>query len=1478
MNDQPKKAKKRFRIILVVSAIAAFYLLPMLLVNLSMPASAQDFTFGSENVIKGSTANPANKNIEDGSYEQLIEGDQYPDTNYSASSENVVVGTTGGGSFPSALDTDDSTRRNYIEASGAAAPTYQIIRPNADGSSITMTTYPASPTTHYTKVNEVTKNDETSYNAGVLTGGGEKDIYGMTDPSDPGGTPNIDVTMWIWARGVTATQCSLTYGLYIGTSSYVGATPLIKTTTYTNYSYTWTLNPSTSAEWTFAQLASLSTYLLGVDGNPDTHTTQVALRLTFTPTASYTLDAQITYSSVTSTSQTTGFTVLCNGYRNGDTESVTVQAWNYTSMAWVTKTTISAGSDTDYNFNLLGWAANCERSSGNVVLLRFMDASGGDATQTTVFLDVLKIKRVEQGYALEVEMTATSVNQYGNEQLKVKGYTSAETFYVYVYNWTSSSYDTNKITITATSNTMYTYNLIMAHHRSGTQSVKIEFVDANAQASDTVQDTLYLDLSVVSWVHSDPSITQYGAIPSTVNLGDSISFFATYTDLDNEAPSYVRVHIDSTDYDMLQNETGDTTYFDSKTYYYSTTSLTGGLHDYFFKVKDANSIEITTSSAQVTVNRAPVLTQDGVTPATGNNGDTFSFFVLYTDPDGNLPSYLKVHVDSTDYDLIENSSGDVDVTDGKAYYYSKGMSGGSHTYIFKTKDYLSSEISTTSKGLEVNNAPTLSTFSRLPVDPVYINTELTFSVIYTDIDGDLPSSIKWRETGVSNLTMTESNPADGDVTDGKQYEISMYLSHGLHTYDFGASDDMLWTSGGSDSITIQNRAPTIDNKLGDTNEYRNTYWEHDYASTDLDGDSMIWEKSTNANFLNLNSGTGLLYGTTSDPVGWYDVTVWCNDSYGGSDSDYFKFYVDNRIPVITNGPGSDPSSYRNTAWYYVFDATDADTDEVGWERSGEIWLAIDSSGNLSGTTSDTPGSYAFTVYANDSYGGSDDYGFMLHVNNRAPVIGSTGNTSQTEGTYLAYHILANDDDSDVLSYSLSTNAVWASISGAWVNGTASGITTYEFTIWANDSYGGSDSDHWHLTVEPATENLAPYFVSEPVTNWPNNTGYLYNVNAVDPEGQPLYYDLFGDIIALGFCTIGHDTGQITGLPYLIGDFSAEVSVSDGVNVAWQNWSLHVYTNTPVIDSTPIETWQNGTNYLYEIHAHDPENEVLTWGLEGNCTFFLILDGQTGNDTNLTGPITGMGWWNVNVSVFDGYTVRWQNFSLTALNTKPSFTTSPVTSAERGVPYYYNADAEDLNNDTITFSLVEEPGWLFVDEITGEVEGTPTDYGVFSIKLRAFDGITYSWQNYTIIAPNAAPSFSSSPIPEGEVGRNYSYQANATDPEDDQLSYFLAEAPPWLFVGEYTGLLEGTPTGAGSWGVQLKVFDGYSYVWQNWTILVTQAQDEVPDSLGPRNPTTSLIPETLSIELLGFLLALSLSLIVLFIALMKKSKQRRRRKK
>ena len=65
-----------------------------------------------------------------------------------------------------------------------------------------------------------------------------------------------------------------------------------------------------------------------------------------------------------------------------------------------------------------------------------------------------------------------------------------------------------------------------------------------------------------------------------------------------------------------------------------------------------------------------------------------------------------------------------------------------------------------------------------------------------------------------------------------------------------------------------------------------------------------------------------------------------------------------------------------------------------------------------------------------------------------------------------------------------------------------------------------------------------------------------------------------------------------------------VSVTDGTATVWQNTRVHIYTDAPSFVTSPITTWQNGTTYLYNAQATDPEAEGLTFHLEGNGTDFV----------------------------------------------------------------------------------------------------------------------------------------------------------------------------------------------------------------------------------------------------------------------------------
>lgn len=153
----------------------------------------------------------------------------------------------------------------------------EIIRPSSD-SAVQWDRNTGS--TNYECVDEATVggDGDTTY---VYTGtNGEYDRYGMSDMSeeDRGEYTEIDsVTMWVWARRGGTGTAQLQAGVRIGTTDYTGINTVSLSTSYVNFTYTWTQNPATSADWTITEVNALICFITTGDAVPNPYVTQVAV-------------------------------------------------------------------------------------------------------------------------------------------------------------------------------------------------------------------------------------------------------------------------------------------------------------------------------------------------------------------------------------------------------------------------------------------------------------------------------------------------------------------------------------------------------------------------------------------------------------------------------------------------------------------------------------------------------------------------------------------------------------------------------------------------------------------------------------------------------------------------------------------------------------------------------------------------------------------------------------------------------------------------------------------------------------------------------------------------------------------------------------------------------------------------------------------------------------------------------------------------
>ncbi len=193
----------------------------------------------------------------------------------------------------------------------------------------------------------------------------------------------------------------------------------------------------------------------------------------------------------------------------------------------------------------------------------------------------------------------------------------------------------------------------------------------------------------------------------------------------------------------------------------------------------------------------------------------------------------------------------------------------------------------------------------------------------------------------------------------------------------------------------------------------------------------------------------------------------------------------------------------------------------------------------------------------------------------------------------------------------------------------------------------------------------------------------------------------------------------------------------------------------------------------------------------------------------------------------------------------------------GPEVVYTAKATDPEGGTVTYSLSDDAGGLFViDSVTGEVSTNDSlDFETQSshvIQVTASDGTLSTTQSVTIMVgnQNEAPSITSgttgSVLENGEAGFDVVYTATATDPDADAaLTFSLSSNPDNAFsinaqTGEVTALSSFDYESRSEFQIQISVTDGVNpAATQDVTIFV---QDENEPVAFTSNDTTTPLLE------------------------------------
>ncbi len=535
----------------------------------------------------------------------------------------------------------------------------------------------------------------------------------------------------------------------------------------------------------------------------------------------------------------------------------------------------------------------------------------------------------------------------------------------------------------------------------------------------------------------------------------------------------------------------------------------------------------------------------------------------------------------------------------------------------------------------------------------------------------------------------------------------------------------------------------------------------------------------------------------------------------------------NHAPQITSTAETESgvgARYRSQAT-----ATDLDGDRLTFDLPVKpVGMIVDPrTGMIVWTpTADQAGVQNVILRVSDGKGGVDLQSFQVTVasRNSGPTITSRPQGPAQANLPYQYRIRAQDAEGDTIEFSLSTPAIGNmavdSATGvfSWLP-TSSDIGSHTIEVTATDSSGDGQLQKFTLVVLASGPNRDPEILSTPREQVRLGNSYLYALDAIDPDGDPLTYRL--DDAPSGMTIDGN--GMITWTPTAaqFGIQPVQVSISDGRGgVRIQTFNIAVQSkaenHAPLISSTATLAATLGTEYRYSVQATDVDGDTLAFSLDSKPNG-MSIDALSGAIRWIP-TADQLGTQSIIVRVTDPQgSSATQSFTVTVRgsNLPPEISSVPKTTAAVGRTYSYVVKATDPEGGPLTYSLTAKSGNMIIDS-SGRIQWVPgaAEVGNVNVTVRVADDQGASVeQSFTVVVaavgPNLPPIITSQPNLGATVGQPYQYQVTATDPDGGPVRFAFLEVPDGMTIDESSGLIQWTSDAAGIGRVTVLVgdFDG-----------------------------------------------------------------------
>jgi len=768
--------------------------------------------------------------------------------------------------------------------------------------------------------------------------------------------------------------------------------------------------------------------------------------------------------------------------------------------------------------------------------------------------------------------------------------------------------------------------------------------------------------------------------------------------------------------------------------------------------------------------------------------------------------------------------------------------------------------------ITVSNTNDPPTIDSTPVLTAIEDASYSYTLIAEDVDGDLLEFTAAALPEWLTLIDNHNNTATlQGMPENEHVGITQPLSITAKDPDHGEANQYF-------SITVQNTNDTpVFKSQPKTTAFEDSLYAYTVTVQDVDIDDSISIKAPSLphwlSLTDMGNGTAIIKGIPLNEDVHKDnmVLLTADDGIEFAESQAFMIAVINTNDAPTITSPAVLTATEDEPYVYTIIADDMDGDRLEFSAELPSWLSLIDHGNNTATLEGIPKnndvglSRPLTITTTDPSSATAKQCLEILVinTNDAPIFLSTPKETAIEDSRYSYTVAILDVDHDA---SIQIEAVvlpdWLQIVD---HGNATALITgtplnehvhvnHPLVIIASDGIASEITQTF--SIEVTNTNDSPEITSPAALTATEDNFYAYTVVGKDIDNDPLSF------IAqmpswLTIVRHGNNTATLKGTPT-----NDNVGISTPIVItaidpdhatATQTFMITIRNtnDAPTFESLPITSALEDSAYTYNIRVHDIDMGAnITIEMETLPEWLTFVDHGNGI-ARLTGIPKNehVGYDAMRITATDGIASEIsQAFTITVFNTNdpPVITTISLPSVNEDSYYHALITGDDMDGDTITFSVSSLPGWLTFtnnDNNSATLQGVPTNNDIgqtetFLITATDPDGVTATQSfSFEVFNTNDSPKFISIPKTEAIEDQAYHHILQVQDIDPDPVIQFSAlQLPDWLTMtdnGNGTAVLTGTPRNenVGNDTIVITAADGIALpVPQTFTIHVANTND------------------------------------------------------